>query len=276
MLFIEKYRKWFFIGIIICCIFAGIFSINRYRPTLLENALGFIITPIQSAVTSSSKWIGQKTYFLTHMSETEAENIRLKAEVEQLKAEKKEQLLLQKEIQRLSELLKIDQKYDDYPTIGAEIIGKDKGSWYNTFLINKGTRDGLDQNMVVLGVGGLVGRILESGYNYSKIISLIDDSSSIAAKSVRTEDIGWVKGGVDGMCRMDYIDLDAQIVEGDEIVTSQLSDIYPPGIIIGYIKDIKPDANGLTKYAIVEPVVDFKQMETVLVINEYFSKPLED
>ena len=70
-----------------------------------------------------------------------------------------------------------------------------------------------------------------------------------------------------GLCRMEYIDAEAEIMEGDEIVTSHLSDVYPSGITIGRVKEIQTDANGLTKYAIIEPYVDFKHLDTVLIIG---------
>jgi rod shape-determining protein MreC len=69
---------------------------------------------------------------------------------------------------------------------------------------------------------------------------------------------------------MDYINYDAEIIEGDEIVTSNLSSIFPPGLKIGYVKEIHTDTNGLTKYATISPVVDFQHLENVLVITDSF------
>jgi rod shape-determining protein MreC len=94
--------------------------------------------------------------------------------------------------------------------------------------------------------------------------------------SLRTGDLGVVRGDYslmdDGLCRMEYIDAESEIMKGDEIVTSQLSDIYPVGLTIGYVKEIVTDTNGLTKYAIIEPQVDFKHLSTLLVITEAFDK----
>ncbi len=92
--------------------------------------------------------------------------------------------------------------------------------------------------MVLTSSNGLVGKIIESGTNYSKAQSILDSRSSVPAMSIRTEDLGVVK------------------------------DVYPSGITIGRVKEIKTDANGLTKYAIIEPYVDFKHLDTLLVIGE--------
>ena len=70
----------------------------------------------------------------------------------------------------------------------------------------------------------------------------------------------------EGLCKTEYIDADSEIMQGDEIVTSNLSDVYPAGITIGYVKEIVTDKNGLTKYAVIEPDVDFKHLSTLLVV----------
>ena len=184
------------------------------------------------------------------------------------------------ENQRLSELLKISQKYADYHTTGTQIIAKDPGNWYDVFLINKGRDDGLEANMVLTSSNGLVGKIIESGDTYSKALSILDSRSSVPAMSQRTEDLGVVKGEYSlmnsGLCRMEYIDSEAEIMEGDEIVTSHLSDVYPPGIAIGRVKEIRTEANGLTKYAIIEPYVDFKHLDTLLVIGDILQQNTQE
>ena len=134
--------------------------------------------------------------------------------------------------------------------------------------------------MVLTSSNGLVGKIIESGETYSKALSILDSRSSVPAMSLRTEDLGVVKGEYslmnNGLCRMEYIDSEAEIMEGDEIVTSHLSDVYPPGITIGRVKEIKTDANGLTKYAIIEPYVDFKHLDTLLVIGDVLQQNTQE
>lgn len=270
--FLQNHKKIVVIAAILFCLVLMILTINRHNPTVFESALGYVVTPLQSTSTRVSRWFEQKLSFLTSVNETEQENLRLKEELARLKADYTRIELVEKENERLSALLEIGRKYAELPTVGAEIIGKDIGNWYTKFVINKGTRDGIQKNMAVLGEGGLLGRIVEAGGSYAKVVTLIDDSSSVGAKSVRTDDIGYVKGDIDGYCRMEYISADAQIMKGDEIITSQLSDIYPPGITIGYVEEIRPADDGLTKYAIIKPVVNFKRMETVLVVNQVYNK----
>ena len=125
--------------------------------------------------------------------------------------------------------------------------------------------------MVFLAFGGLVGKVEEVGTNYAKVSSIINGTYSVTSKTLRTDDEGFVKGDIvnKGMLKMEYIDKDAEIKEGDEIVTSHLSNIYPAGITIGSVTEVHLDNNNkLYKTAIIKPAVDFKHLEKVLVIDK--------
>ena len=276
MNFIKNHKKFVIPLVVVLCLIMISFSLNRAEPTFFESGIGYVLSPVQKFNTSVTDWISSKINALTNINEIENENQKLKEEVFSLKTEVERLKLIEDENKKLSEILQIDRKYSNYPKVGARIIAKDTSNWYDTFLIDKGSEDGLQKNMVVIASGGLVGKIIETGFNYSKVVSIIDDTDSVSAKSLRTNDIGFIRGDIEnqGMCKMEYVDSDAEIMKGDEIITSHLSEIYPPGITIGYVKDIKTDDNTLTKCAIVSPTVDFKHLETVLVITQSFKKVL--
>jgi len=183
------------------------------------------------------------------------------------------------ELERLRELYTLDKRYADYPKIGAQIIGKDPSNWYKTFLINKGEKNGLKVNMIVLAGNGLVGHITEVGPNYAKVQTIISDNCNVSSKIMRTSDLCIVKGDLSlvsdkAFCRVDYIDDKANIVIGDEVITSHLGSMYPQGILIGTIKEIETDSSKLTRTAILEPAVDFKRLEEVLVLNQVWDNGL--
>lgn len=277
MRFFEEYKKQILVTVAVILVISALFTAGKKaNATIFDNAFGFIVTPLQKVTTTVSTWVGEKVGSINNGIDIATENKELKAEVEKLKAENNRLSLYKDENLKLTALLEISQKYSDYQTTGVQIIAKDPGNWYDIFIVNKGTKDGLSANMVLTASGGLVGKLIETGYGYSKCQSILDSRSSVPAISLRTDDLGVVQGDYslmdDGLCLMEYIDADAEIMVGDEIVTSYLSEVYPPGIHIGSVKEIKNDSNGLTKYAIIEPSVDFKHLDTLLVISELFDK----
>lgn len=274
--FFNNNRRLIISLVTIICIASAIFTVDRVKPTFIENTFGFIITPVQSFNTRTVDWFNNKKEYFKGITGLAKENEELKTELEKVTAELNMLRLIEDENSELGELLQIQKKYSNYNLVGANIIAKDPSNWYDTFLIDKGTKDGMQKNMVVLTADGLVGRIKECGYNYSKVVSIIDDSDSVSAMSLRTDDIGYVHSDLtsNGLCKMDYVDSSAEIIEGDEIITSHLSDIFPEGITIGYVKEIHTDTNALTKYAVITPAVDFKHLDTVLVINQVFENEL--
>lgn len=264
--------KYILISITILCLMLIIITWEtRTNVSPIEKSFSYVIIPIQKGVNFFGDWVIDKVDFVKNINELETMNEVLTDEVDKLRFENK--LLAQDKVEltRLRTLLELKEKYADYPTIGARVIGKDPGNWYNVFLIDKGTNNGLKVDLVVMAGSGLVGRIIEVGPNYSKVLSIIDDTSNVSSKVFRTSDLCIVRGEKqymeNGLCKVEYLEESANVVEGDEIVTSHLGTIYPPGILIGTIKDIKKEPHELIKYAILEPVVDFKHLEEVLVIQ---------
>lgn len=245
---------------------------KNLNASALESVIGFVVTPFQDLTTGIGSWVENTAASAKDKSTLLEENAKLKEEVSKLQDENKRLEQYEKENETLSSLLKISEKYPEYKSTGTKIIAKSPGVWYNTFTINKGTGDTVSANMILIASGGVVGKILESGNNYSKAQSILDSRSAVPAMSLRTGDLGVVKGDYtlmnDGLCKMEYIDGEAQIAVGDEIVTSFLSDVYPEGLSIGKVVKIETDTNGLTKYAVIEPFVDLKHLDTLLVIDK--------
>lgn len=271
--FFEKYKKIIITGaIVLLAILALVTNGKKLNATVVESAIGFVVTPFQDLTTGIGSWVENTLSSNREKQDLLEENEKLREELAALQSDNQRLSLYETENEKLSSLLKIAQKYPQYASFGTSIIAKNAGSWYDVFTIDKGTSDGVEANMVLVAPEGLVGKVLESGATYAKGQSILDSRSSVPAMSLRTEDLGVVKGEYslmsDGLCKMEYIDAEAEIMGGDEIVTSHLSDIYPPGLTIGKVKEIQTDTNGLTKYAIIEPAVDLKHLDTLLVLDK--------
>ena len=276
--FFLKYKKHIIsagIGLLVVITVAA--SGVKLNATLLESAVGVVVTPFQDLTTGISNWVDETVTASRNKTDLKEENEELKNQIAELLEENRRLAMYETENQKLSALLKIAQRYPQYESVGANIIAKNPGVWYDGFTIDKGTTKGISANMVLIAPEGLVGKVLESGATYSKAQSILDSRSSVPAMSIRTGDLGVGKGDYtllnDGLCLMEYIDGDAEIMVGDEIVTSHLSDIYPAGLAIGRVLEIETDTNGLTKYAVIEPYVDLKHLDTILVIDKNSAVP---
>ena len=271
--FFEKYKKQLLRGgVVLMVLITVIASGKQLNATLLESAIGVVVTPFQDLTTGITSWVDETITEYRNKTDLKEENTELKNQIASLLEENRRLAMYESENANLSALLKIAQRYPTYESIGATIIAKDPGVWYDGFTIDKGTTSDVSANMVLIAPEGLVGKVLESGMTFSKAQSILDSRSSVPAMSTRTGDLGVVKGNytlsADGLCMMEYIDAQAEIMVGDEIVTSHLSDIYPAGLPIGKVLELETDTSGLTKYAVIQPYVDLKHLDTILVIDK--------
>ena len=180
----------------------------------------------------------------------------------------------QSELEKLRKLYDMDQSYDTYEKAAANVVGKDASNWFDTFIIDKGSNAGIEIGNNVIADGGLVGIVTDVGSNYAKVRSIIDDASNVSATDVATSDNCIVSGSLKSMNERqqleitDLKDSDDQVKAGDQIVTSNISDRYLPGIPIGYITDITQDSSSLTKTGYLATIVDFEHLDKVLVIKQ--------
>ncbi len=234
---------------------------------------GSLIIPLQNGVSKAGSWLSSRSEELVQIRSLLQENARLQDEIDRLTMENISLQQDRYELTNLRELYGLDAQYDEYDKIGARIIAMDSGNWFHSFVINKGYEDGLMIDMNVMAGSGLVGRIVDVGPTWSKVMAIIDDNSNTSGMVLSTSDRLIVSGDLelyaDGVIRFEkLIDSADRVVEGDKIVTSNVSDKYLPGILIGYISSIDVDSNNLTKSGLITPAVDFEHLEEVLVVMQ--------
>lgn len=239
----------------------------------LNTVVGYVIVPFEQGIGRVGGWLANRTEELAQIQTLLEENERLKEQVAQLT---EENTLLQQdkyELNKLRELVELDEQYGEYNKVGARIISRDSGNWYSSFIIDKGTDDGLDVDMNVIAGGGLVGRITSVGPNWARVTSIISDNSNVSAMTITNEDNMIVSGDLELMAEgvitfSKLIDSTDTAAEGDKVVTSNISDKYLPNILIGYLHTINKDNNNLTKSGYLTPAVDFEHLGEVLVITD--------
>lgn len=265
-------KVFLIVGVIFCCLM--IFFSFRYKEKLapLKAAAGNVVTPMQSGINRIGTWISAQIDRLASMDELIEENNRLKEQLYTLDYENKILLQNRYELENFRRLYELDQTYADYPKVAARVIANDSSNWYSNFRIDKGTDDGIDVGMNVLAGNGLVGIVTETGANWSKVRSIIDDASYVSGMFLKTNDTCMVNGNLEllenGYIQVEDIGKDAKVEDGYEVVTSYLSPKYHPGILIGYISRIEVDPSNMTKSGYLTPAVDFSRLDMVLIITQ--------
>lgn len=238
----------------------------------LNTLAGYIIVPMQNGINTVGTWFVSRADDLQSLRDVMQENEELQAQVDELTQELNTIKLEQYELDNLRELMELDQKYPSYEKVAARVIGNDGGNWFSTFLIDKGTNDGIEKDMNVIAGSGLVGIVIDAGPNYAKVRSIIDDASNVSGMSLSTADRCIVSGNLETMNEKQVIEFsdlkcdEGAIAVGEQIVTSHISDKYLEGILIGYVSTLERDANNLTNSGTITPAVDFQHLQEVLVI----------
>lgn len=269
----SKYSRWILIGLsVICVILIGItsfFSDGFLSP--LRKSVGYFLIPIQSGVNQVGTSVYNEIKNYSDYKKALEENDELRILLDNLTEENSRLQSEQFELQRLRALYELDQEYLKYPKIGARVIAKDSGDWFQVFRIDKGSEDGVQVDANVIANGGLVGIVTDVGANYATVRAIIDDESRVSVMAQQSGDAGIVAGDLtlykEGRLRITNIMESGDVKDGDRIVTSNISSKFLPGILIGYASDITMDDTRLTKSGYLIPVAQFDNLQEVLVIT---------
>ena len=265
--------KYILLGMTVLCVTVMFLSFTfNLSGGPLNAVAGYVFVPMQKGINAVGGWMSEKADNLKNLNDVMQKNEELQAQVDELTAELNTIKLEQYDLDNYRALLELDDKYPSYKKVAANVIGKDSGNWFNTFIIDKGSKDGIEKDMNVIAGSGLVGIVTDVAPNYAKVKSIIDDTSSVSGMDLATSDNCIIRGNLQMMNENQEIELsdlkdtDDQVQAGNQIVTSYISDKYLQGILIGYIKDVSVDSNNLTKSGTITPVVDFEHIREVLVI----------
>ena len=240
--------------------------------TPFQEAAGFVVVPFQKGISYVSNMFGDIKNSMRDKDDVLQENEELKAQINSLTEQNNILIQDQTELSKLRELYDLDEEYSNYPKVAARIISKDPGNWYDTFMINKGSDDGIRVDNNVIAGKGLVGIVTQVGPSWATVRSIIDDSSSVSAMAVSTSDNCVVNGDLElideGKIRFEQLyDQDNKVTVGERIITSNISEKYVEGLFIGYVSEVQQDPNNLTKTGTIVTPVDFGHLKDVLVIT---------
>ena len=266
--------KHILVIMILVCVSLMVLAATVSLPTgPVKSILGYAVIPFLKWINSIGTALDGATAGLQSRQALLEENQALQEQVDDLTAQNSQLTQDLDELDRLQELYALDQQYSEYDKVAAEVIAMDDENWFSTFTINRGTDDGIQVDCNVIAGSGLVGIVTDVGSNWATVRSIIDDSSNVSAMTMSTSDRCIVSGDLrlinEGKLQFIHLkDDDDRIQEGEKIVTSDVSEKFLPGILIGYVSEIEEDPNNLTKTGTLTPVVDFEHIREVLVIKE--------
>ena len=246
---------------------------GRARLPWLYRVIVAIAAPVNEKLVAVSNNADSVRNFFAALTTMQDENNKLKTEVETLRYANIQMAEIWAENQRLSNLLQYKNDAKNLKLQTAKVIGKNIGDIKDTVLINLGSNAGLRENMAVVNASGLVGIIDETYPDASRVLLITSPRCKAGGIVLRANSrvVGVVNGlaGGDAVLQMSNMARDADIVEGDIVVTSGFGGNHPGGLVIGTVSEVSLNVGGLLKQAKIVPAVDFGRLEEVMVVTDY-------
>ena len=266
--------------VILTAILLVLFGVTVYRDnkSLVESGAGAALNPVQKVIYSTNKRLESLIDFFLRYEDVKKENEELLLENIELEGKLRSFDSLQEENERLKEMFSIKNRQDQYEYLGTNVIGRTGGGIITSYIIDKGSDEGLQAGMAVMSQEGIVGQVTETAATWSVVETLSSENISIHVTTVEDKmNSGILEGhigsGQKQMAKISYLPIDSSIKEGDDVVTSGLGRFYPPDFFIGEVVRVEEDKGNLMKTAIVETAVNFNDTRMLFVI---LPKNMED
>jgi len=264
----RKNRITFTLLIILCIMLASLNSKYEQILPMGKSILLEIVSPLQRIITLLINPFIKSIKAINKLSNLLEENRLLTDKVMLLSKEETKLKELERENRELRQLLG-SSYYEQFEVKSATIIGKVDTDWKLSLFINKGSNQGIKINMPVVNQSGLTGKVIATSNNFSEVRLLTDVNSSVAAMVQSSRKTGIIQGTRGSTLEMDLVTKEADIKIGDIIITSGLGGIFPKGILIGRVYDVKNLDYELYKTIKVLPVYNYENLEEVLIITNF-------
>ena len=240
----------------------------------LSNAATTITAPVRSLVSNVLDWAEGVYNYVFRYEELNTELDTLRKQVADLEAQLRESGEAARENQQLRQLLRLQEKHQDFVFESARVTQRSTTNWESTFTLSKGSSAGVQTgNCVISETGALVGVVEEVGLNYCRVSTVINTDIEMGGICVRTDCAGILEGDFalmsQGRLKLSYLPDDAQLRPGDQILTSGQGDIYPPDLVVGRVEELRSDPSGMMRYAVLKPQAKLDSLVEVFIIKEF-------
>ena len=240
----------------------------------LSNAATTITAPVRSLVSNVLDWAEGVYNYVFRYEELNTELDTLRKQVADLEAQLRESGEAARENQQLRQLLRLQEKHQDFVFESARVTQRSTTNWESTFTLSKGSSAGVQTgNCVISETGALVGVVEEGGLNYCRVSTVINTDIEMGGICVRTDCAGILEGDFalmsQGRLKLSYLPDDAQLRPGDQILTSGQGDVYPPDLVVGRVEELRSDPSGMMRYAVLKPQARLDSLVEVFIIKEF-------
>lgn len=267
-------KKLFFLGIIIVVTLLGLRysagAIGQLSP--ISATLRDVLAPVERVVMVASREISNALSYPVQLVHAQRHN----QELEDMVAELEGKLLKYREVQaentRLKKLLDFNTEVAaELDLVPGTVISRDPDNWFGNLIINIGSQNGIEPDMAVITSAGLVGRVVRTSAHTAEVLLITDPRSGVGAivQDSRAPGIAEGVAGKQGGLRMIHIPMDLTPQKGDVVVTSGLGSVFPKGIPVGVVREVRKEKSGLFMMADLETYVDFNRLEEVSVIKSF-------
>ena len=243
-------------------------------PDPVSNAVGAVVTPFRNGITGLLDWFGGVQEYVLHYDQLHEELDDLRAQVAQLEDQVRQNEQAAQENEKLRKLLDLKQKRSDFSFQSARVSERSTSNWSNTLTLSRGTDAGLEAgDCVITETGALVGVLSEVGLNWSTVSTIINTTTELGGIVNRTYSAGVLEGDFtlmgQGKLKLGYLSDNAQLVSGDEVLTSGKGGVYPSGLVVGTVDGVFTDPSGINRYAVVTPTAALEDLTHVFVITDF-------
>ena len=248
-------------------------SFVQGNANFFSDMVGIVTTPLQKSTAAVSESAGGFWKRLFSADELYEENQQLKEQIRVLTEQQVELEQYRWENESLKEFMGLKEEHPDHEYVMASVVSRDPNSRFHSFVLDKGSLDGVEYLDPVITEDGLVGRISEVGLTFSKVTTILDPALHVGAYNARTRDMGTITGRIEaaeeGLCSMELVSRSSTAAKDDIIVTAGSTGLFPKDLVIGRIVSLESESDGKSMTAMIQPAAEVDSVTNVLVVTSF-------
>lgn len=262
--------------VLMAVLLAGVLTVGAYILGYdpLSGALELLATPFRAASAAVTGWTQDQYDKSFRYEQAQAEIDALRRRVAELELDAIAGQDAVRENERMKDLLGLAEQRPELRYADAAVVRRSSSNWSSDLTIDRGASGGVSAGDCVIDqYGHLIGVVAQADLNTSLVTTILDPTLELGGRIARTDEDAILKGDfslmLEGLARLSYLPEDAMLVTGDQVITSGLGGMYPPGLMVGAVRSLVTEEDGVTRYAQVEPAADIAGVQYVYVIVDY-------